>query len=54
LCREKNKIEAEYALRGISQPIGVAEYQFTKAVPENIKSELPSIEEIENATSVIK
>ena len=47
LCREKNKIEAEYALRGISQPIGVAEYQLTKAVPENIKSELPSIEEID-------
>jgi predicted nuclease of restriction endonuclease-like (RecB) superfamily len=54
LCREKNKIEAEYVLRGISQPIGVAEYQFTKAVPENIKSELPSIEEIEIATSMIK
>ncbi len=51
LCRGKNKIEAEYALRGISKPIGFAEFQFTKAVPDNIKSELPSIEEIENATS---
>ncbi|MCD4746480.1 MAG: PDDEXK nuclease domain-containing protein [Bacteroidales bacterium] len=50
LCRMKNKIEAEYALRGISQPIGVAEYQLSKSVPENIKSELPSIEEIELAS----
>jgi len=50
LCQKKNKIEAEYALRGLSQPIGVAEYQLSKAVPENIKSELPSIEEIELAT----
>lgn len=47
LCQEKNKIEAEYALRGISQPIGVAEYQLSKAIPDNIKSDLPTIEEIE-------
>ncbi len=47
LCQDKNKIEAEYALRGISQPIGVAEYQLSRAIPEDIKSELPSIEEIE-------
>jgi predicted nuclease of restriction endonuclease-like (RecB) superfamily len=52
LCQEKNKIEAEYALRGISQPIGVAEYQLSKAIPEEIKSELPSIEEIENELAI--
>ncbi|MCW3788081.1 DUF1016 domain-containing protein [Plebeiibacterium sediminum] len=47
LCQEKNKIEAEYALRGISQPVGVAEYQLSKAIPDEIKSDLPTIAEIE-------
>tara|TARA_R110000868_G_scaffold95236_3_gene262158 strand:- start:1647 stop:2702 length:1056 start_codon:yes stop_codon:yes gene_type:complete len=56
LCQEKNKIEAEYALRGISQPIGVAEYQLSRAIPEEIKSDLPTIEEIEKelATTMYK
>ena len=51
LCKERNKIEAEYALRGMSQPIGVAEFKLSKAIPKNIKSELPTIEEIELATT---
>jgi len=50
LCKERNKIEAEYALRGMSQPIGVAEFKLSKAIPKDIKSELPTIEEIEQAT----
>jgi predicted nuclease of restriction endonuclease-like (RecB) superfamily len=48
LCENKNKIIAEYALKNNSQPIGVSEYEFTKALPDNLKSSLPSIEEIEN------
>ncbi len=52
LCREKNKIEVEYALRGISQPIGVAEYQLSKAIPEDIRSDLPTIEEIEKELAI--
>ena len=51
LCKERNKIEAEYALRGMSQPIGVAEFKLSKAIPKDIKSELPTIEEIELATT---
>ncbi len=51
LCKERNKIEAEYALRGMSQPIGVAEFKLSKAIPKEIKSELPTIEEIELATT---
>ena len=51
LCKSKSKIIAEYALRGMSQPIGIAEYELSKAVPENLKSSLPSIEEIEQATT---
>ena len=51
LCKSKSKIIAEYALRGMTQPIGIAEYELTKAIPENIKSNLPTIEEIEKATT---
>lgn len=51
LCKERNKIEAEYALRGMSQPIGVAEFKLSKNIPKDIKSELPTIEEIELATT---
>jgi len=51
LCKERNKIEAEYALRGMSQPIGIAEFKLSKAIPKDIKSELPTIEEIELATT---
>jgi len=48
LCKSKDKIEAEYALRGISQPIGVAEYVLSKAIPDNLRSQLPTIRDIEN------
>jgi len=47
ICKDKNNLVAEYALRGINQPIGVSEYQLSKLLPENFKSALPSIEEIE-------
>lgn len=38
---------AEYALRDVHKPIGVADYELTRALPDNLKSCLPSIEEIE-------
>jgi len=48
LCRDKNKIRVEYALRDINKPIGVSEYAFTEILPESLKSDLPTIEELEN------
>lgn len=48
LCKGKNKLIAEYALRDINKPIGVSEYQLTQALPDNLKSSLPSIEDIES------
>lgn len=48
LCKSKSKIVAEYALRGMTQPIGIAAYELSKAVPDNLKSSLPTIEEIED------
>jgi predicted nuclease of restriction endonuclease-like (RecB) superfamily len=48
ICKEKNKVVAEYALKGIEKPIGISEYQLTKAVPSDLKSSLPSIAQIEH------
>jgi predicted nuclease of restriction endonuclease-like (RecB) superfamily len=47
LCKGKNRVIAEYALRGINKPLGVAEYKLSKALPEDLKGSLPSIEELE-------
>ena len=47
LCRNKKKIETEFALRGVSQPIGVSEFTLTEELPENLKGSLPTVGEIE-------
>lgn len=47
LCQTKDKIFAEYALRDINKPIGISEYELINSLPEDIKSSLPTIEEIE-------
>lgn len=47
LCESRSKIVAEYALKQISAPIGVSEYTLSKALPRELKSSLPSIEELE-------
>lgn len=47
LCRGKDRVVAEYALRGLTQPLGVTEYELTQALPDALKHELPSIEELE-------
>ena len=47
LCRKKDKIEAEYALRDVNKPMGISEYRLENAIPDKIKSKLPSIEELE-------
>ena len=49
----KSEIIAEYSLRGMSQPIGISEYEISNAIPKNIKAELPTIEEIEYITSKV-
>ncbi|MEI8390689.1 MAG: PDDEXK nuclease domain-containing protein [bacterium] len=47
LCKNKNNVIAEYALKDINKPIGISEYTLTQAIPENLKTNLPSIEELE-------
>jgi predicted nuclease of restriction endonuclease-like (RecB) superfamily len=52
LCQTKDRILAEYALRDINKPIGVAEYELTRALPAAMASSLPSIEDIEAELSL--
>ena len=47
LCKNRNKVIAEYALRDNSKPIGVSEYQLAQSLPPNLEDQLPSIERIE-------
>ncbi|MGN0035682.1 MAG: YhcG family protein [Bacteroidaceae bacterium] len=47
LCKGKDEVVAQYALAGYDQPIGISDYQLSKAIPENLKSALPSVEEVE-------
>jgi hypothetical protein len=47
LCKEKDNLTAEYALKDINKPIGLAEYKLERAIPEYLKSALPTVDEIE-------
>ncbi len=47
LCQNKDSVLAEYALRGIDKPIGIANYELTRALPASLQSVLPSIEALE-------
>ena len=51
LCRTKDKIKAEYALRDINKPIGVSDYELGNVLPKDMRSSLPSIEDIERDLS---
>ena len=52
LCQTKDRILAEYSLKDIHKPIGVADYELTRALPAELASSLPSIETIEAELSV--
>lgn len=54
LCKSKNKVVAEYALRASKAPIGVSEYTLSKAIPKEMKTSLPSVEELEAELNEIK
>jgi RecB family endonuclease NucS len=47
ICKTKDKVVAEYALKNAAQPLGISEYQLSRLLPDEIKSSLPTIEEIE-------
>lgn len=49
LCKSRDRVVVEYALSDIHKPMGVSQYQLTRALPDNLKPSLPSIEELEAA-----
>ena len=51
LCNGGDKVVAQYALSGYDQPIGVSDYQLSRAIPDNLKSALPTVEEVEEELS---
>ncbi|MBX3289594.1 MAG: DUF1016 family protein [Acidobacteria bacterium] len=54
LCRGESKTVAEYALRDMTKPIGISSYELTKILPENLRGNLPTIEEIEAELKTVK
>ena len=51
LCKTQNRLVAEYALSGIDKPIGIAEYELVRAVPEPLVANLPTVEQLESELS---
>ena len=51
VCKDMDKVEAQYALESSSQPIGISGYELSKLIPEKYKSSLPSIEDIEKSAN---
>ncbi|MCD8296528.1 MAG: DUF1016 domain-containing protein [Prevotella sp.] len=51
ICKTKKNVMAQYALESSNQPIGISEYKLMQLMPENIKSQLPTIEDIEATLS---
>ncbi len=47
LCRSKNQVVAEYALRDIQKPIGIADVQLTRLLPDSLQNTLPTVEALE-------
>lgn len=48
ICKTKDEVVARYALETSNAPIGISEFQLTNLIPDDFKSSLPSIEDIEN------
>jgi hypothetical protein len=47
LCKTPNETLVKYSLQGVTTPLGIAEYEFTNALPKQLKGEMPTIEELE-------
>lgn len=54
LCKQQDKLVAEYALRDVNKPIGVSAYQLTEALPDTLKGQLPTIEQLEAELATVE
>lgn len=52
LCKTKDRIKAEYALRDIQKPIGISDYELGQALPKDFRGSLPTVEEIEKELEI--
>lgn len=52
LCKSKDRIEVEYALRDLNKPIGVSQWRLTQSLPEDIQPSFPTVEQLEEEMSV--
>lgn len=48
LCKSKNNLVAEYSLKDMTKPMGISEYKLSSVLPEELISQLPSVEDIKN------
>lgn len=48
LCKSKNNLVAEYSLKDMTKPMGISEYKLSSVLPEELISQLPSVEDIRN------
>ena len=53
ICKTKDNVLAQYAVKSISEPVGISEYQLNNLMPENFRGTIPSVEEIEKELSDI-
>jgi hypothetical protein len=54
ICKDKDSVEAQYSLESSSQPIDISEYELSDIMPENYKSALPNIEELEEQLKMLE
>jgi len=54
LCETKSTVKVEYALSDIQKPIGVASYQFTTSLPDELKDQLPDVTALEASLQKVK
>jgi hypothetical protein len=54
LCESHNSPIAEYALRDIAKPIGVSTYRVTRELPEPLRDEIPSIEDLQGVVEKLR
>ncbi len=47
LCRDRNNVVAEYALRDVNKPIGISRYALAATLPEELRASFPTVEEVE-------
>ena len=48
VCKTKDKVLAQYSVNSVKTPIGISEYDLSRAIPEQVKNSMPTIEEIES------